>query len=96
MNPYDVLVKPLLSEKSNRERENAGKYTFEIRKDATKTDVKAAVEKMFEVKVAGVTTSNNRGKYRRRGAHWSNRPASSKKAVVTLVDGAKIPLFEDL
>ena len=96
MNPYDVLVRPLLSEKSNRERENSNKYTFEIRPDAGKKDVRLAIEKMFDVKVDSVTTAITRGKFKRRGAYISKRPGKAKKAIVTLVGDAKIPLFEDL
>ncbi len=95
MNPYNVLVRPLLSEKSNRARENENKYSFTIRPDATKADVKSAVEKMFDVKVECVKTMVTRGKIKRRGNTEYKAP-NVKKAVVTLAEGAKIPLFEDL
>jgi large subunit ribosomal protein L23 len=84
MNPYDVLVRPLLSEKSNQGREVSNKYSFQV-----------AVEKMFDVKVADVQTLVNRGKVRRRGNHVT-KASNWKKAVVTLPAGAKIALFEDL
>lgn len=95
MNPYNVLVKPLLSEKSNRLRENGNKYSFQVTLKASKVDVKSAVEKMFEVKVVGVTTTVLRGKVKRRGNNIVKLP-NTKKAVVTLAEGAKIALFEDL
>jgi large subunit ribosomal protein L23 len=95
MNPYDVLVRPLLSEKSNQGREVSNKYSFQVALKATKTDVKVAVEKMFDVKVADVQTLVNRGKVRRRGNHVT-KASNWKKAVVTLPAGAKIALFEDL
>ena len=95
MNPYDVLVRPLLSEKSNQLREAANKYSFEVAIKATKTDVKKAVEAMFEVQVADVQTLVTRGKMRRRGNHIT-KSSNWKKAVVTLPTGAKIGLFEDL
>ena len=95
MNPYNVLVKPLLSEKSNHARETANKYSFKVDPKATKTDVRKAIETLFDVKVAGVQTLVTRGKVKRRGnqvAHLSN----TKKAIVTLVEGAKIGLFDAL
>lgn len=95
MNPFDVLMKPVLSEKSNQHRENANKYTFMVARAASKDDVRKAVETMFNVKVAGVTTLVTRGKVKRRGNAAVKMP-NVKKAYVTLVQGAKIPLFEDL
>ena len=96
MHPYDVLLRPLLSEKSNEVREKEGKYSFQVRIDATKRDVKRAIEKLYDVPVEGVQTLITRGKIRRRGQYLSKRPGKSKKAVVTLGEGAKIPLFDDL
>ncbi|MCX6108577.1 MAG: 50S ribosomal protein L23 [Proteobacteria bacterium] len=95
MNPYNVLVKPLLSEKSNRARESANKYSFKVDLKATKGDVRKAIETLFDVKVSAVQTLITRGKIKRRGnqvGHLSN----TKKAIVTLVDGAKIGLFDAL
>jgi len=98
MHPFDVLVKPVLSEKSNDLRENQGKYVFQVRIEASKADVKKAVEKMFDgVKVGSITTCITRGKFKRRGQHVSNNPGKSKRAVVSLTkESKKIPLFEDL
>lgn len=95
MNPYEVLVKPLLSEKSNNVREAANKYSFHVALKASKSDVKKAVEKLFDVKVAKVQTLVTRGKIKRRGNNVT-KLSNWKKAVVTLPEGAKIPLFEDL
>jgi large subunit ribosomal protein L23 len=95
VNPYSVLLKPLLSEKSNRGRENENKYTFLVEPKSSKTDVKKAVEKVFSVSVVGVTTLITRGKVKRRGNNIS-KLANTKKAVVTLKEGEKISLFEDL
>ncbi|SME88975.1 50S ribosomal protein L23 [Pseudobacteriovorax antillogorgiicola] len=94
MHPYSVIIKPVLSEKSNDVRENEGKYTFVIRRDATKEDVKKAVSKLWDVKVAKVQTLITRGKIKRRGMNFS-KPTKTKKAVVTLAEGAKLPLFEE-
>ena len=94
MHPYSVIIKPLLSEKSNDVRENDGKYTFVIRRDATKEDVKKAVSKLWDVEVKKVQTLITRGKIKRRGTNFS-APTKTKKAIITLADGAKLPLFED-
>lgn len=95
MNKFDVLVRPLLSEKSNRSREDKNQYSFRVHLDATKADVTKAVEAMFGVKVKAVRTAITRGKVKRRGAITS-KGANAKKAVVTLAEGAKIDLFSDL
>ena len=95
MNPYDVLVKPLLSEKSNEARENLNKYSFRVASKATKVDVKKAVETLFGVKVTSVQTLLTRGKVKRRGNN-STKLSNTKKAVVTLAEGAKIGLFDAL
>ena len=94
MNPYNVLVRPILSEKSNKVREKSGKYTFEVQLKATKVDIASAVTKLYDVKVDTVRTCITRDRSKRRGAQVL-LPKKTKKAVVTLVDGAKIPLFED-
>lgn len=96
MNPYSVLVKPVLSEKSMaaRERESGRKYTFLIHNKATKDDVKKAVEKIFEVNVVAINTMITRGKTRRRGLVMSQQ-SLKKKAIVTLKSGQKIKVFED-
>ncbi|MCX6130508.1 MAG: 50S ribosomal protein L23 [Proteobacteria bacterium] len=94
MHPLSVIIRPVLSEKSNQVREAEGKYTFIVQKDATKDDVKKAVAALWNVKVEKVSTLIQRGKFKRRGAHYS-KPSLIKKAVVTLVEGAKLPIFED-
>jgi large subunit ribosomal protein L23 len=94
MNPFSVLIKPILSEKSLNSRETQQKYTFLVEKQATKLAIKKAVEKVFEVEVQAVNTSITRGKVKRRGAVVSTASAK-KKAVVTLKPGHKIKMFED-
>lgn len=95
MNPYSVLKRPVLSEKSNQVREDQDKYTFEVMIDASKVDVKKAVEMHFGVKVASVTTAITRNKVKRRGMYLAKTAKKTKKAIVTLKEG-KIALFEDL
>ena len=94
MNPYDVLLRPLLSEKSVEDRESFGRYSFYVHTDASKTDVKSSVEKLFDVTVESVATQVLRGKTKRRGAHVA-MTGKRKKAVVKLAEGQKISIFED-
>ncbi len=95
MNKYDIIIKPILSEKSNFNI--AFKvYTFVVAKDATKTQIKQAVEEIFDVKVAKVNTANYDGKMKRRGRTQGKTP-SYKKAYVTLTQDSKsISHFESL
>lgn len=94
MQPFDVIVKPLLSEKSNELREAQSQYVFVVRRNATKADVKKAIKALWDVDVASVRTLIQRGKTRRRGMQVS-QSQNTKKAFVTLAEGAKLPLFED-
>ena len=94
MNPYQVLKKPIMSEKSTKLREASKQYVFCVDTKASKTDVTKAIEVVYGVKVAKVQTLLTRGKVRRKGNQLS-LGSKIKKAVVTLVEGAKLPLFED-
>ena len=93
---YDVILKPVVTEKSMNEMADK-KYTFYVHTDATKTQVKEAVEKMFEgTKVKKVNTMNLEGKTRRRGMTFG-KTAAKKKAIVQLTaDSADIELFTGL
>ena len=93
---YDVILKPVLTEKSMNAMAEK-KYTFLVHPDATKTQVKEAVEKMFEgTKVAKVNTMNYDGKTKRRGMTFG-KTAATKKAVVQLTaESADIELFVGL
>ena len=89
----DVVKRPLITEKSERGREEAQQYAFEVHRDATKIQVKNAVEKLFGVHVVGVRTAISRGKNKRVGRSMGRRP-NWKKAIVTLREGETISLFE--
>ncbi len=93
---YDVILAPIVTEKSMNAM-NEKKYTFSVHTDATKTQIKEAVEKMFAgTKVAKVNTMNLEGKTRRRGA-TSGKTSKVKKAIVQLTeDSADIEIFEGL
>ena len=93
---YDVILKPVVTEKSMNAMAEK-KYTFFVHPDATKNQIKEAVEKMFEgTKVASVNTMNNDGKVKRRGMTFG-RTAKTKKAIVKLTAESKdIEIFEGL
>ena len=95
MTAYDIIIEPILSEKSYDGIANK-RYTFKVVKSATKTQIKAAVEQIFQVKVDKVNTSNYYGKVKRMGRNEGRRSAF-KKAIVTLTDDSKaIEFFESL
>ncbi len=89
----DIVKRPVISEKSERNREAHHHYAFEVHTDATKVQIKTAVEKLFNVHVLAVRTSIARGKNKRVGQNIGQRP-SWKRAIVTLKDGESIALFE--
>ena len=93
VNVNEVIVRPLVTEKSHDQLDRLGAYTFVVANDANKIEIAQAVEKQFNVSVKSVRTMRYAGKERRVG-RWVGRRASWKKAVVTLADGDTIELFE--
>ena len=83
----EVIIAPVITEKSNMEMQN-GKYTFKVARKATKVDIKRAVEKLFEVKVLSVNTMTVKGKEKRVGVH-QGKTSDWKKAIVTIDTDAK-------
>ena len=95
MKEFDVIIRPILSEKSYADIANK-KYTFEVRMDANKTEIKKAVEKVFGVKVEKVNTTIIRGKLKRQGK-TQGYTSDYKKAYVTLSQDSKtIEFFDSL
>ena len=94
MEPRDVILEPVVSEKSYGLLDE-GAYTFKVHPDANKLEIRQAVESIFGVKVAKVNTLNRSGKRRRnrRSFTFGKRP-DTKRAVITLVEGDRIDLFE--
>ncbi len=82
MRPEDIIIKPIITEKSNDGLQD-GKYTFKVSKKATKVDIARAVEKLFDVKVINVNTITVKGKEKRVGVH-TGKTADWKKAIVTI------------
>ena len=87
----DILLAPIVSEKSYGLLDE-NKYTFLVAKDANKTEIKIAVEKIFDVKVTAVNTLNRVGKTRRTRVGVGKRP-DTKRAIVTVADGQRIDIF---
>ena len=90
---HRTIVRPLITEKSSAAYQDRGEYTFEVHPDATKPQIRSAIEQLFGVKVTGVWTLNVRGKEKRMGKSVGHRP-NWKKAIVTLRDGDTIEIFE--
>ena len=90
-----VIRRPLFTEKSTRVQERDNQYAFAVEPSATKRDIAAAIEKLFEVQVTNVRTQNYRGKERRMG-RFAGRRSSWKKAIVTLAEGQSIELYENI
>jgi large subunit ribosomal protein L23 len=92
--PRDILIRPVVSEKSYALLED-GVYTFVVHPDANKTEIRQAVESIFNVRVAKVNTLNRKGKRKRsrRQATFGKRP-DTKRAIVTVIGEDRIELFE--
>ena len=88
----DVIIRPVVSEKSYAGIE-ANTYTFLVDRRSNKTEIKEAVQKIWEVRVISVNTLNRRGKTKRRG-YTKGKRADEKRAIVTLAEGDSIEIFE--
>ncbi len=95
MREHDVIIKPLLTEKSYAGTATK-KYTFVVAKNANKTEIKLAVEKIFDVQVESVNTVNVRGKLKRMGRSEGRTPAYKKAIVQLKADSKPIGFFESL
>jgi len=91
-NVSEILVKPLVTEKSHQQLEQHQAYSFVVANDANKVEIAGAIEKQFNVKVKAVRTMRYAGKEKRMGK-FMGRKAAWKKAVVTLVEGDSIEIF---
>jgi large subunit ribosomal protein L23 len=95
MNDYDVIRRPLVTEKGVAKKDEERTLCFEVAPEANKTQVKSAVEKLFKVKVEEVRTATFEGKMRRRGRFTGYR-SDWKKAYVRLKKGEKVPDFGEI
>ena len=93
--PRSIVRRAMISEKGTQLREKQNGYLFEVARDANKIEIKRAIESIFNVKVDSVRTIRVHGKPKRQGRYAGHRP-DWKKAIVTLVKGHSIELFEQV
>lgn len=89
---YDVIIRPIVTEKTNDNKDDFNQFTFEVAQSATKIQIKEAIEVIFDVDVTNINTMVMPAKRGRRGRKFYVRKQSWKKAVVTLATGQKIDL----
>jgi large subunit ribosomal protein L23 len=95
MNVFDVIRRPLITEKGHDKREGERTLIFEVNPEANKIQIKQAVETVFKVKVEQVRTSVTSGKLRRKG-RFTGYASDWKKAYVRLAEGSKLPEYADI
>jgi large subunit ribosomal protein L23 len=93
MNQYDIIKRPVITEKTSIQKEDFNQVSFEVAKGANRVEIARAVEKIFGVKVAKTRTVQVKGKVKRRGRILGKR-RDWKKAIVTLMPGERIDFFE--
>ncbi len=91
----DIIIKPVVSEKSMQLIQDTNTYSFQVARDANKVEIKNAIKEIFNVEVENVNTMNVRGKKRRLGRNEGKR-ADWKKAMVKLAEGEEIEIFEGI
>ena len=92
---FAVILKPVITEKSMAGMQNSNKVTVKVAKDANKTEVKLAFERIFQVKVVDVRIVNVHAKATTRGTRYQGKISGYKKAVVTIAEGEAIDLFKE-
>ena len=94
MNPYEVIIRPIDTEKTRYQASELGQYTFEVSRQSNKIEVKRAVKAIFDVDVVAVNVTNMPAKAkRRRGRRRVVRRSPWKKAIVTLAEGQRLDVF---
>ncbi|MEA1948315.1 MAG: 50S ribosomal protein L23 [Thermodesulfobacteriota bacterium] len=93
MNPYDIIKRPLITEKTSIQKEDYNQMSFEVDRKANRVEIKRAIENIFKVNVATVRTMQVKGKTKQRGRIVGKR-RNWKKAVVKLMPGERIDFFE--
>jgi large subunit ribosomal protein L23 len=92
MENVNVIIKPLVTEKSTHQQTTRNAYTFQVHPTANKSEIKKAVEKLYEVKVRDVRTQNRKGKPRRSRTGYA-KTSEWKRAIVVLDENSRIELF---
>ena len=90
---HRTIVRPVITEKTSAAYQSRAEYVFQVHPDASKPQIRSAIEQLFGVKVTGVWTANQRGKTKRMGNNVGRRP-NWKKAIVKLREGDTIEIFE--
>ncbi|HAO22053.1 MAG: 50S ribosomal protein L23 [Desulfobacteraceae bacterium IS3] len=93
MKEHDIIRRPLMTEKTNIQKDEQNQYTFEVDRNSNRIEIRKAVERIFNVRVANVRTIQVKGKVKMRGRVAGKR-RDWKKAMVTLIPGERIPFFE--
>lgn len=93
MNTYDIIKRPLITEKTSIQKENYNQITFEVDRKANRVEIKRAIENIFNVNVATVKTMQIKGKTKQRGRIVGKR-RDWKKAIIKLMPGERIDFFE--
>ncbi len=93
MIPHDIVIRPLITEKTSIQKEVNNQITFEVDRKANRVEIKKAIENIFNVNVVGVRTMQVKGKAKQRGRIVGKR-RNWKKAIVTLMPGERIDFFE--
>ena len=93
MNYHDLIIKPLITEKTTIQKEVANQVSFEVDRRANRIEIKRSIENLFDVKIAKARTMQMNGKTKRRGRFVGKR-RDWKKAIVTLMPGERIDFFE--
>lgn len=91
--PQDIIIRPIVSEKSMGLIESNNTYTFQVKKNSNKIEIRKAIENLFDVHVENVNTMNMKGKIRRMGRNEGKRP-DWKKAYIKLAEGDNIEVIE--
>jgi large subunit ribosomal protein L23 len=92
MDKTNIIIKPLVTEKSTHRQETRNEYVFQVTSNATKPEIRKAVEKLYEVKVLDVRTINRKGKPRRT-RYKMTHTSTTKRAIVVLAENSRIDLF---
>jgi large subunit ribosomal protein L23 len=90
MNPYEIIQRPVVTEKSVYLQNNLNQYTFAVHPDANKIQIREAIQSLFKVKVIAVTTMNVRPREKRVRGRFPGLTSAWKKAIVSVADGQKI------
>ncbi len=93
MKEHDIIRRPLMTEKTNIQKDEHNQYTFEVDRNSNRIEIRKAIERIFNVRVANVRTIQVKGKVKMRG-RIAGKHRDWKKAMVTLIPGERIPFFE--